>query len=101
MIRVLFVLILLPLTVSGCFLGGSKRAEVVTPTGEAEPDKILYEKSLKDLEKGRYDVARLTLQALLNTYPDSDYKEKAKLVIADSFFKQGGTSGADPGRSRV
>jgi outer membrane protein assembly factor BamD len=93
MIRVLFVLILLPLTVSGCFFGGSKRAEVVTPTGEAEPDKILYEKSLKDLEKGRYDVARLTLQALLNTYPDSDYKEKAKLVIADSFFKQGGTSG--------
>ena len=93
MIRVLFVLILLPLTVSGCFLGGSKRAEVVTPTGEAEPDKILYEKSLKDLEKGRYDVARLTLNVLLNTYPDSDYKEKAKLVIADSFFKQGGTSG--------
>ena len=93
MIRVLFVLILLPLTVSGCFFGGSKRAEVVTPTGDAEPDKILYEKSLKDLEKGRYDVARLTLQALLNTYPDSDYKEKAKLVIADSFFKQGGTSG--------
>ncbi len=91
--RVLVVLILLSLTVSGCFFGGSKRAEVVTPTGDAEPDKILYEKSLKDLEKGRYDVARLTLQALLNTYPDSDYKEKAKLVIADSFFKQGGTSG--------
>ena len=91
--RVLTVLILLPLTVSGCFLGGAKRAEVVTPTGEAEPDKILYEKSLKDLEKGRYDVARLTLNVLLNTYPDSDYKEKAKLVIADSFFKQGGTSG--------
>jgi len=91
--RVLSVLILLPLTLSGCFLGGSKRAEVVTPTGEAEPDKILYEKSLKDLEKGRYDVARLTLNVLLNTYPDSDYKEKAKLVIADSFFKQGGTSG--------
>jgi len=93
MSRFLCVLILLPFIVSGCFLGGSKRAEVVTPTGEAEPDKILYEKSLKDLEKGRYDVARLTLQALLNTYPDSDYKEKAKLVIADSFFKQGGTSG--------
>ena len=91
--RVLCVLILLPLTVSGCFFGGSKRAEVVTPTGDAEPDKILYEKSLKDLEKGRYDVARLTLNVLLNTYPDSDYKEKAKLVIADSFFKQGGTSG--------
>jgi outer membrane protein assembly factor BamD len=71
----------------------SKKGEVVTPTGSAEPDKILYEKGLKDLEKGRFEIARLTLQTLLNTYPDSDYKEKAKLAIADSFYKQGGTSG--------
>jgi outer membrane protein assembly factor BamD len=85
-------LLLLVLSSWGCFFGG-KRAEVVTPQGEAEPDKILYEKGLKDVEKGRYEVARLTLQTLLNTYPDSDYKEKAKLAIADSFFKQGGTSG--------
>jgi len=75
----------------GCFL--AKKGEVITPTGNAEPDKILYEKGLKDLEKGRFEVARLTFQTLLNTYPDSDYKEKAKLAIADSFFKQGGTSG--------
>jgi outer membrane protein assembly factor BamD len=71
----------------------AKKGEVVTPTGSAEPDKILYEKGLKDLEKGRFEIARLTLQTLLNTYPDSDYKEKAKLAIADSFYKQGGTSG--------
>ncbi len=71
----------------------AKKGEVVTPTGTAEPDKILYEKGLKDLEKGRFEIARLTFQTLLNTYPDSDYKEKAKLAIADSFYKQGGTSG--------
>src|SRR5437867_974387 len=75
----------------GCFL--AKKGEVITPTGNAEPDKILYEKGLKDLEKGRFEVARLTFQTLLNTYPDSDYKDKAKLAIADSFYKQGGTSG--------
>src|SRR5437870_10309914 len=71
----------------------ANKSEVITTTGNAEPDKILYEKGLKDLEKGRFEVARLTFQTLLNTYPDSDYKEKAKLAIADSFFKQGGTSG--------
>lgn len=71
----------------------AKKGEVITPTGGAEPDKILYEKGLKDLEKGRFEIARLTLQTLLNTYPDSDYKEKAKMAIADSFYKQGGTSG--------
>jgi outer membrane protein assembly factor BamD len=79
------------LVLAACFR--AKKGEVITPTGSAEPDKILYEKGLKDLEKGRFEIARLTLQTLLNTYPDSDYKEKAKMAIADSFYKQGGTSG--------
>ena len=91
-ISAVFILLIFSMIASGCFFGG-KKAEVITPTGDAEPDKILYEKGLKDLEKGRFEVARLTFQTLLNTYPDSDYKEKAKLAIADSFFKQGGTSG--------
>src|SRR5215831_11356538 len=87
----LVAFIVLLLMLAACFR--SKKGEVITPTGSAEPDKILYEKGLKDLEKGRYEIARLGLQTLLNTYPDSDYKEKAKLAIADSFYKQGGTSG--------
>jgi outer membrane protein assembly factor BamD len=87
----LVVVIVLLLVLAACFR--AKKGEVITPTGSAEPDKILYEKGLKDLEKGRFEIARLTLQTLLNTYPDSDYKEKAKMAIADSFYKQGGTSG--------
>jgi len=85
------MLLFLSTTAWGPF--GKKKPEVPTATGEAEPDKILYEKGIKDVAKGRYEVARLTLQTLLNTYPDSDYKEKAKLAIADSYYKQGGTSG--------
>lgn len=54
-----------------------------------EPDKILYEKSLEDIENHRFDVARLTLQTLLNTYPDSDYLADAKLAIADSYYQEG------------
>ena len=85
-------LAVLSLTFSGCFFGG-KKGEVITPDGAAEPDKILYEKGLRDVSKGRYDVGRLVFQNLLNTYPDSEYQERAKLAIADSYFKQGGTSG--------
>ena len=85
-------LVAMALTFSGCFFGG-KKGEVITPDGAAEPDKILYEKGLQDVAKGRYDVGRLVFQNLLNTYPDSEYQERAKLAIADSFFKQGGTSG--------
>ena len=62
------------------------------PTGQ-QPDKILYEKSIDSINHGHYDVGRLTLQALLNTYPDSEYLAKAKLAIADSYFEQGGTAG--------
>lgn len=58
-----------------------------------QPDKILYEKALESIKKGRYDVGRLTLQTLLNTYPDSEYLAKAKLAIADSYYEQGGVSG--------
>jgi outer membrane protein assembly factor BamD len=56
------------------------------------PDKALYDKSQDALKRGRYDVARLDLQTLLNTYPDSQYMMRAKLAIADSWFKEGGTA---------
>src|SRR6185437_5517798 len=38
------------------------------------------------------DVARLDLQTLLNTYPDSQFQMRAKLAIADSWYKEGGTA---------
>ena len=41
---------------------------------------------------GHFDVARLDLQTLLNTYPDSQYQMQAKLAIADSWYKEGGTA---------
>jgi outer membrane protein assembly factor BamD len=58
-----------------------------------QPDKILYERAMGEIQRGRYDVGRLTLQTLLNTYPDSEYLAKAKLAIADSYYAQGGVSG--------
>jgi len=58
----------------------------------AEPDKILYGKAMDDLKHGRHEVGRLNLQTLINTYPDSEYLAKAKLAIADSFYKEGGTA---------
>jgi outer membrane protein assembly factor BamD len=58
-----------------------------------QPDKILYEKATNEITHGRYDVGRLTLQTMMNTYPDSEYLAKAKLAIADSYYKEGGVSG--------
>jgi outer membrane protein assembly factor BamD len=58
----------------------------------AEPDKQLYGKAIEDIKHGRHEVGRLGLQTLINTYPDSEYLAKAKLAIADSYFKEGGTA---------
>jgi outer membrane protein assembly factor BamD len=62
------------------------------PDASAEPDKVLYDRAQIDLKAGRYTEGRLALQTLINTYPDSEYLAKAKLSVADSYFKEGGTS---------
>ena len=56
------------------------------------PDKQLFDKATEATKHGHYDVARLDLQTLLNTYPDSQYQMQAKLAIADSWYREGGTA---------
>ena len=56
------------------------------------PDKQLFDKAVIAMNKGHFDVARLDLQTMLNTYPDSQYQMRAKLAIADSWYKEGGTA---------
>jgi outer membrane protein assembly factor BamD len=56
------------------------------------PDKQLYDKALAQTKAGHFDVARLDLQTLLNTYPDSQYQMRAKLAVADSWYREGGSA---------
>jgi outer membrane protein assembly factor BamD len=58
-----------------------------------QPDKVLFDIAIKDLEKSRFERARLTLQTLMNTYDTSEYMAKAKLAVADSWYRQGGSLG--------
>ncbi len=70
-----------------------KKVDKSTQTSNTvEPDKQLYNKALEDIKHGKGEVGRLGLQTLINTYPDSEYLAKAKLAIADSYYKEGGTS---------
>jgi outer membrane protein assembly factor BamD len=64
----------------------------IAPVDAGLPDKVLYDKALDATKRGHFDVARLDLQTLLNTYPDSQYQMKAKLAIADSWYREGGTA---------
>src|SRR3954447_17973074 len=58
-----------------------------------QPDKVLFDRAMEALRKNRYDVARVTLQTLINTYPDSEYVARAKLAIGDAWYKEGGSTG--------
>lgn len=86
------VVVLVALSAASC---GIKRKAYENPITKdtQQPDKILYDKAIKDIEHGRYETARLTLNTLINTYDSSEYLAKAKLAIADSWFRQGGTEG--------
>jgi outer membrane protein assembly factor BamD len=57
-----------------------------------QPDKELFDKAMLALKRGRFDVARLDLQTMLNTYPESEYRMRAKLAVGDSWFKEGGAA---------
>jgi len=57
-----------------------------------QPDKELFDKAMLAMKKGKYDVARLDLQTLLNTYPETEYAMRAKLAIGDTWYKEGGSA---------
>src|ERR1039457_3073503 len=49
--------------------------------GSKQPDKVLFDKAMDAMRHNRFDVARLTLQTLINTYPDSESLARAKLAV--------------------
>lgn len=70
-----------------------KRYETPITKNTQQPDKVLFDQSIHDIERGRYEVARISLNTLMNTYESSEYLAKAKLAIADSWFREGGANG--------
>src|SRR5947209_2287676 len=78
---------------SGFGLFHHKKYETPITKDTLQPDKILFDRAIKNIEHGDYEAARLTLNTLINTYDTSEYLAKAKLAIADSWFREGGAHG--------
>ena len=72
-----------------------KKKKYETPISKdtLQPDKILFDRAIKDIEHGNYESARIVLNTLINTYDTSEYLAKAKLAIADSWYREGGAHG--------
>ena len=75
--------------------GGCRNKNVKNPLEKVDskqPDKVLFDRAMDAMSKRKYDVARLSLQTLINTYPDSEFVARAKLGIGDSWYAEGGSA---------
>src|SRR5215470_7633870 len=57
-----------------------------------QPDKVLFDRGMDAMKHNHFDMARLEMQTLINTYPDSEFIARAKLSLADSWYAEGGTA---------
>src|SRR3984893_9382324 len=91
-IRYIAVLAAAAVLLSSC---GIRRKKYDNPISKdtQQPDKVLFDKAVNDIEHSRFEIARLLLQNLINTYDTSEYLAKAKLAIADAWFREGGAHG--------
>ena len=87
---VLTVVVLVLAFALGCT--NKKSANPLANVGSKQPDKVLFDRSMDAMKHNRFDVARMTLQTLINTYPDSEFVARAKLAVADSWYAEGGTT---------
>jgi len=95
--RFLFLVLLLALLLpaTSCSLK-KKKKQVTNPianVNSAQPDKVLFDRAMEAMQHNRFDVARLSLQTMINTYPDSEYVARAKLAVGDSWYAEGGSAG--------
>src|SRR5512142_1268325 len=87
---VLTVAAIMAFSLAGCT--NKKVHNPIADVGSKQPDKVLFDRAMDALKHNKFDVARMTLQTLINTYPDSEFVARAKLAIGDSWYAEGGTA---------
>src|SRR5438874_6570642 len=89
--RIPFLILLCVLALAvGCT--NKKVSNPLANLGSRQPDKVLFDRAMDAMKHNKFDVARLSLQTLINTYPDSEYVARAKLAVGDSWYAEGGAA---------
>jgi outer membrane protein assembly factor BamD len=92
MFRRVFLISLMASTTVFFACSNKKVSNPIANVNSKQPDKVLYDRALDAMKHNKFDVARLSLQTLINTYPDSEYVARAKLAIGDSWYAEGGSA---------
>jgi outer membrane protein assembly factor BamD len=91
----------LVVTAAGCASGGgSRKPDKVTTELLSTPKEALFEKGKALINKKKYELGRKYLTFVFETYPNDPLGREALLMVADSFFRQGGTTGYTEARFR-
>lgn len=79
---------------------GTKKPDKVTQELLSKSKEELFEKGKGLVERKKYDAGRKYLAFVFETYPNDALGREALMRVADSYFKQGGTSGYTEARFR-
>jgi outer membrane protein assembly factor BamD len=90
--RVLLIALMASTMVFVACTSNKKVSNPIANVNSKQPDKVLYDRAMDAMKHNKFDVARLSLQTLINTYPDSEYVARAKLAIGDSWYAEGGSA---------
>jgi len=84
--------------VEGC--ATTKKPDKVTQELLSQPKEVLFEKGKVLIAKKDYEGGRKYLNFVFETYPNDPLGRQALLMVADSYYRQGGTSGYTEARFR-
>jgi outer membrane protein assembly factor BamD len=91
--RALIALLLASSLLAGVACSNKKANNPLAHINSKQPDKVLFDRAMEAMKEHKYDVARITLQTLINTYPDSEFVARAKLTVGESWYQEGTTAG--------
>jgi outer membrane protein assembly factor BamD len=89
---------LLLVVLVGC--ASTKKPDKVTRELLTSPKEVLFEKGRGFLEKKKYEQGRKYLNFVFETYPNEKEGRQSLLLVADSYFRQGGGTGYTEARFR-
>lgn len=90
--KILVIALALALPFGAC--GGKPKTKLTLEEAKGPGrDRELVRDGIDRIRKGSYDEGRILLNTMINTYSDSPLVKMSKLLIADSYYLQGGSKG--------
>jgi outer membrane protein assembly factor BamD len=88
------------LAAGACSSSGTAKPDKLTTELLSTPKEQLFEKGKGLLDKKKYDQGRKYLTFVFETYPNDPLGRQSLLMVADSYFRQGGSTGYAEARFR-